>query len=220
MITIAIDGFSACGKSTLAKALAKNLQYTYVDTGAMYRAVTLYFIRHAIDFEHQEQIVNALHHVIIRFTAGETYLNNENVETEIRKQFIADKVSYVAAIPAVRHFLVHQQQIMGKNGGVVMDGRDIGTAVFPNAELKLFLTADPLIRAERRLLEHLAKGETVSLEEIKKNLAMRDHIDSTRSENPLRQADDAILLDNSYLSEAEQLKKVLGLVENIKKANG
>jgi len=218
-ITVAIDGYSSCGKSTLAKQLAAALKYSYVDTGAMYRAVTLYFIRNQVDLFHPEQITNALQNITIEFKVNvnlntqETYLNGENIENEIRvNPRVASAVSDVSAISEVRRFLVKQQQQMGKQKGIVMDGRDIGTVVFPFAELKLFVTADPQVRAQRRLDELLEKGQQTTFDEVLANLEKRDHIDSNRADSPLKQADDAVVLDNSNLTREEQFEWVLKLV--------
>ncbi len=218
-ITVAIDGYSSCGKSTLAKQLAAALQYSYVDTGAMYRAVTLYFIRNQVDIFHPEQITNALQNITIEFRVNttlntqETYLNGENIENEIRvNPRVASAVSDVSAISEVRRFLVKQQQEMGKQKGIVMDGRDIGTVVFPFAELKLFVTADPNVRAQRRLDELVEKGQNTTFDEVLANLEKRDHIDSNRADSPLKQADDAVVLDNSNLTREEQFEWVLKLV--------
>ena len=218
-ITVAIDGYSSCGKSTLAKQLASALNYRYVDTGAMYRAVTLYIIRNQLDLFHPEQIRDAIEHIKIEFHINpetqqqETYLNGENVEYEIRvNPRVVSAVSNVSAISEVRRFLVKQQQEMGKQKGIVMDGRDIGTVVFPNAELKLFVTADPKVRAQRRLDELDEKGQHTTFDEVLANLEKRDHIDSNRADSPLRQADDAIVLDNSTLTREEQFEWVMKLV--------
>jgi cytidylate kinase len=215
-IIIAIDGYSSCGKSTLAKALAQKLGYGYIDTGAMYRAVTLYFLRHHINLQDTEAIEQALRNIQIRFAAtpegNATFLNGENVETEIRQMPVSQKVSEVAAISAVRRVMVQQQQEMGKEKGIVMDGRDIGTVVFPDAELKLFVTADPMVRAQRRYDELIAKGQSVDFETIKQNLQERDRIDSTRADSPLRQAEDAIVIDNTNLTREEQLERAVKLV--------
>ncbi len=215
-IIIAIDGYSSCGKSTLARELARVLHYIYIDTGAMYRAVTLYFINHNIDFKNEEEVTNALNNISIDFrkikSEIHTFLNSQDVETSIRSMQVSELVSEVSAISSVRSFLVQQQQAMGQQKGIVMDGRDIGTVVFPSAELKIFLTASPEIRATRRKKEYEQKGIDISLEEVKNNLAHRDHIDSTREDSPLRQAADAILLDKSYLTKEEQLKFVLDLM--------
>lgn len=217
-INIAIDGYSSCGKSTIAKALAKKLGYAYVDTGAMYRAVTLYILRNHIEITDLVSIKNALENIDISFEIDSdgkqfTLLNGENVEKEIRSMEVSNFTSQVSAIKEVRQILVSWQQKIGKNKGVVMDGRDIGTVVFPDAELKLFMTASPDIRTQRRYLELTNKGESVTEEEIRNNLAHRDHLDSTREESPLRQAEDAVVLDNSFLSEEEQLDKVLDWVK-------
>ncbi len=215
-IIIAIDGYSSCGKSTLAKALAKTLHYAYVDTGAMYRAVTLYFLEQNVDINNHAAIADALEHVEIHFerkkTGNHVYLNGKDVENEVRTMRISEMVSPVSTISEVRRFLVAQQQKMGTRKGVVMDGRDIGTVVFPDAELKLFLTADPDIRTKRRYDELLAKGQPTGFEAIKFNLMERDMIDSNRADSPLRQAADAILIDNSHLNPTEQLEKVLEIV--------
>lgn len=218
-ITVAIDGYSSCGKSTLAKQLAAALQYSYVDTGAMYRAVTLYFIRNQVDLFHPEQVNNALANINIEFKLNpntnqqDTYLNGENIESEIRvNPRVASVVSDVSAISEVRRFLVKQQQQMGKLKGIVMDGRDIGTVVFPDAELKLFVTADPMVRAKRRFDELVEKGQTTTIEEVLANLEKRDHIDSNRADSPLMQAADAIVLDNSKLTREEQFEWVMKLV--------
>jgi CMP/dCMP kinase len=218
-IIIAIDGFSSCGKSTLAKALGKSLHYAYIDTGAMYRAVTLHFIRNNIDIDNPLAVADALMGVEVHFERvkghNHIFLNGEDVESEIRQMYVSDMVSPVATLSVVRRAMVKQQQAMGKRKGIVMDGRDIGTVVFPNAELKVFLTAQPDIRAQRRMDEMAAKGQSVEHEVVKKNLMERDRIDSSRADSPLRQADDAILIDNSYLSESEQLQKVLELYHSV-----
>lgn len=210
---IAIDGYSSCGKSTLAKALAERLHYLYIDSGAMYRAVTLYFIRNAVPIEHAEKVLAALDQIHIDFyiEPGKTRisLNGEDVSDEIRQMPVSDYVSEVSAIKAVRDAMVAQQQRMGKNKNIVMDGRDIGTTVFPDAHMKIFMTADPKVRAERRYLELKAKGEDITLEEVFENLAHRDYIDTTRAESPLVRAHDAIVLDNTDLNEIEQLQFVL-----------
>lgn len=215
-IIIAIDGHSSCGKSTLAKALAKSLRYAYVDTGAMYRAVTLYFLDNHINLNDVNQVTNALQNIEIHFErvndSNHVFLNGQDVETEIRTMRISEKVSPVAAISSVRRAMVAQQQQMGKKKGIIMDGRDIGTVVFPDAELKIFLTADTDIRTQRRYDELLAKGQPTDFDVIKKNLIERDYIDSTRADGPLRMAKDAILLDNSSLTPKEQLEKILQLV--------
>jgi cytidylate kinase len=214
-IIIAIDGYSSCGKSTLAKALAKALSYVFIDTGAMYRAIALYFLRHEISFQDEAAIKKALQYIQLRFifnpdtAKSDMYLNGENVESAIREMYVSQKVSEVAAIPAVRDFAVAQQQAMGAQKGIVMDGRDIGTVVFPNAALKIFVTANPNERVERRYLELVAKNPDISREEIAENLAHRDFIDSTREHSPLRQAEDAIVLDNTNLNQQEQFDLAL-----------
>lgn len=214
-INIAIDGYSSCGKSTLAKALARQLHYTYIDSGAMYRAITLYFLRENTLFSDESSVSKALDNIRIHFEYNEQSghadicLNDENVSRGIRDMIVAEKVSEVAAIKAVRKFAVEQQKEAGRKKGVVMDGRDIGTIVFPDAELKIFMTADPAIRVKRRFLELQTIAPDVTLEEVKINLEMRDYIDSNREESPLRKADDARVLDNSDLTEEEQLKKAL-----------
>lgn len=218
-IIIAIDGYSSCGKSTLAKALSKKLHYAYVDTGAMYRAVTLYFLDNQIDFDDAGQIKSALEHIEIHFERIEskntTFLNGKNVESEIRNMRVSGRVSEVAAISEVRRAMVKQQKLMGKRKGVVMDGRDIGTVVFTDAELKIFLTADPEIRVIRRYDELKAKGEDVDFEEIRNNLSERDRIDTSRADSPLRKADDALILDNSGLTEVQQLETALSWAKEI-----
>lgn len=211
-IIIAIDGFSSCGKSTLAKAMAKALEYVFVDTGAMYRAIALYFLRNNIAFNDAASIEAALHAIELRFKYNSTsqksdmYLNGENVEQEIREMQVSQKVSEVASIAAVRDFAVAQQQAMGVDKGIVMDGRDIGTVVFPNAELKLFVTADPAIRLERRYQELLQTNPAIQKEEVAANLQQRDLMDSTRAHSPLKQADDALVLDNTNLDRAQQFE--------------
>lgn len=210
---IAIDGFSSCGKSTVAKAIAKEMNFVFVDSGAMYRAVTLYFLRHKIDFTDITAINNALDNIHIDFIPNtektQILLNGEDISDEIRQMEVSGNVSEVSAIKEVRDAMVAQQQLLGERRDIVMDGRDIGTTVFPDADLKIFMTADPMVRAQRRFAELIAKGEEVTLEEIIKNLAHRDHIDSTRQESPLRQAEDAIILDNSNLTHEEQMVLVL-----------
>jgi cytidylate kinase len=209
-ITIAIDGYAACGKSTLAKKIAKKLGWIYVDSGAMYRAVTLYFLRKNVDLKNKEDIETTLNEFFISFdNVGRTILNGEIVESEIRDSKVSNFVSQVSAISEVRKKLVDLQREIGKEGGIVMDGRDIGTVVFPNAELKLFISADLEIRVERRFKELNGK---ITREEVRENLSERDWIDSTRSDSPLKKADDAIEIDNSYLTPEEQLDKVLELV--------
>ena len=218
-IIIAIDGWSSCGKSTLAKELAKELGYLYVDSGAMYRAITLYFLRNHIDWTDKSEVKNALKEISLEFVfnekseQSEMHLNGENVEYVIRDLVVAEKVSEVAAIKEIRKLAVEQQQLMGKRKGIIMDGRDIGTVVFPRAELKIFLTADIAVRVERRFKELYDKNPNITIEEVKANLEMRDYIDSNREESPLRQADDAILLDNTQLTAKETIQKVLSLLK-------
>lgn len=220
-IIIAIDGYSSCGKSTLARDIASALAYRFIDTGAMYRAVALFLIRNQIDIHHPDMVSHALSDIRIDFTYNsvkqtqETMLNGENVEDELRANpRVASVVSEVSAISEVRRFLVKQQQEMGEKKGLVMDGRDIGTVVFPHAELKLFVTADPLVRAQRRLDELISKGQHTTLEEVLANLQKRDHIDTTRADSPLRKAEDAIELDNSTLTKQEQFELVMGWVRS------
>ncbi len=220
-LVIAIDGYSSCGKSTIAKDLAKVLNYIYIDTGAMYRAVTLFAMKNNliknkdIDLKRLKEL---LPQVKITFkknpvtNLNETYLNGENVEKEIRRLDVSNKVSMISAIGFVRERLVELQREMAKEGGIVMDGRDIGTVVLPDADLKIFMTAKPEVRAERRYKELKEKGEEVSFEEIMKNIADRDHMDTTRKESPLRQAGDAIVLDNSNMTPEEQLEWIIDLV--------
>lgn len=224
-ITIAIDGYSSCGKSTLAKALASRLGYSYVDTGAMYRVVTLYCMRKNIlvngELEEQD-VIDALDKIELAFSynpatkTSETFLNGENVEKEIRTMEVSQNVSKISLIKQVRTKMVELQRQMGKGKGVVMDGRDIGTHVFPKAELKLFMTADVDVRTRRRLDELTAKGEHISFEEVKQNLLSRDYQDTHRKENPLIKAEDAIELDNSELSKEQQMEFVLKLIEDMK----
>lgn len=214
---ITIDGLSSCGKSTLAKQLAKKLGYVYIDSGAMYRAITLYFLRNNINWHESDQVVYALKDISLSFEynehsgQSEIHLNDENVEYLIRDLIVAEKVSEVASIKEVRAFAVHQQQLMGKKKGIVMDGRDIGTTVFPHAALKIFMVADITVRVERRFKEMYAKNPNISIEEVKSNLEMRDYIDSNREISPLRRADDAVLLDNSNLSMQQQLDFAISL---------
>ncbi len=210
-IIIAIDGYSSCGKSTFAKAVAAKLGYIFIDTGAMYRAVTLFAMRNGLT-DDPEALAERLPEVRIDFRFdqetgySDVYLNDENVETEIRRIDVSNRVSGVSSIPAVRAKLVAMQQEMGRRKGVVMDGRDIGTMVFPEAELKIFMTADPRVRAERRYKELIAKGEEVSLAEIERNIRERDHQDETRAVSPLRRAADAVVLDNSGMTVEEQMR--------------
>jgi len=224
-ITIAIDGYSSCGKSTIAKALAARLGYLYVDSGAMYRAVTLHCLRRGIIKDGRfdvSEVIRALNDIHLTFVynpaakASDTYLNGENVERDIRTLEVSNQVSHISVIREVRQQMVAIQREMGKDKGVVMDGRDIGTNVFPEAELKIFMTADTDIRTQRRLDELRAKGHKVTFEMVKKNLLDRDYEDSHRKENPLTQAPDAIVLDNSDLNREEQLDFVLKLIEERK----
>ncbi|MBC7848971.1 MAG: (d)CMP kinase [Chitinophagaceae bacterium] len=215
-IIITIDGWSSCGKSTLAKQLSRELGYVYIDSGAMYRAITLYFLRNHIDWTASEEVMNALQNIRLEFVSNhktgqtEMHLNGENVEYVIRDLVVAEKVSDIAAIKDVRTFAVAQQQEMGTKKGIVMDGRDIGTVVFPNAALKIFMTADNGIRVQRRFKELYEKNPNITIDEVKNNLELRDYIDSHREVSPLRQADDAIVLDNTSLSEKDQLGMALG----------
>jgi CMP/dCMP kinase len=219
-IIIAVDGYSSCGKSTTAKGVAARLGYAYIDTGAMYRAVTLYFYQNLIAITNPKEVAIALENIKIDFRRNpetgrnETYLNGLNVEDEIRKLYIANMVSEVSAISEVRRAMVFQQQRMGRNKGIVMDGRDIGTVVFPTAELKIFMTADPFVRAERRQIELLAKGDMLDVQEILANIRHRDHIDTTRADSPLRQAEDAILIDTTGMTLDGQIQLMTELVEN------
>ncbi len=218
-IIVTIDGFSSCGKSTLAKQLAKELNYVFIDSGAMYRAITLYFLRNHVNIEHLEEVKEALDNIELSFEFNERtgrsdmYLNGENVELLIRDMLVSENVSSIAAIKEVREFAVAQQQKMGEEKGLVMDGRDIGTTVFPKAELKIFMTADPAVRVERRFKELFEKNPNITIEEVQKNLEMRDYMDSNREISPLRQAEDAIVLNNSNLSMDEQLKIALKWVK-------
>jgi cytidylate kinase len=215
---VTIDGWSACGKSTLAKQLAKQLGYVYIDSGAMYRAITLYFLRNHIDWTDINEVAEALKNIHIEFhfneksQQSEIFLNDENIEYLIRDLVIADKVSDVAAIKEVRSFAVAQQQRMGRKKGIVMDGRDIGTTVFPEAETKIFMTADSGVRVERRFKDLYEKNPNITIEEVKANLEMRDYIDSNREVSPLRKAVDAIVLDNTDLSMEEQLEFALTVI--------
>lgn len=217
-IIIAIDGYSSCGKSTVAKELAAKLGYNYIDSGAMYRAITLYFLRNDIDLTDGDAILKALTNIHLTFVYNEArgkseiHLNDENVDHAVRDMIVSEKVSEVAAIREVRAFATGQQKRLGKKKGIVMDGRDIGTTVFPDAELKIFMTADPEIRVKRRFEEMYPTNPNITIEEVMHNLQMRDYIDSNREESPLRRAPDAIVLDNSSLSREEQLDKVIGWV--------
>lgn len=214
-LVVAIDGYSSCGKSTTAKLVAKELHYAYIDTGAMYRGVTLHCLEHGIALDDEAAIAAALPNIHISFKRNartrrnELCLNGEIREDDIRTMRVSNAVSEVSVIPAVRHAMVAQQQRMGKKRGVVMDGRDIGTTVFPDAEVKVFMTADVHTRALRRQAELREKGQETPLAEIEANLTKRDRIDSTRAESPLRQADDAIVLDTTHLTIDEQVDFVL-----------
>lgn len=223
-ITIAIDGYSSCGKSTLAKALAKELNYIFIDSGAMYRGVALFCIQNNLVEDNkisEVKLKELLPNIRIAFelnnktNKADLYLNGVNVEELIRKPNVANIVSKVASIKEVREKLVSEQREMGKDGGIIMDGRDIGSVVFPNADLKLFVTAKPEIRTERRYIELIGKGENISKEEVKKNLEERDYLDTHREESPLVQTEDAILLDNSNLNQKEQLEFALKIVHKL-----
>ncbi|WP_333600835.1 (d)CMP kinase [Flavobacterium sp.] len=226
-ITIAIDGFSSTGKSTLAKELAKHLGYVYVDTGAMYRAVTLFAMQNGYidaDFFDKETLIHSLPYIKLHFEFnpdlgfGEMYLNTINVEKEIRTIEVSSFVSKIAEVSEVRAKLVEQQKAMGQDKGIVMDGRDIGTVVFPDAELKVFMTASPETRAQRRYDELQGKGENVSYEAVLQNVQERDYIDTHRDDSPLRKADDAVEIDNSHLTREEQFAAVLELAEEVTKS--
>jgi cytidylate kinase len=216
-IIVAIDGYSSCGKSTLAKALAKKLHFIYVDSGAMYRAVALYFLRNNVDLNDHEQIAEVLKKIHLNFHSRDYQthitLNDEEVSDEIRLMPVSETVSAVSAIREVRKEMVKQQQRMGKSKNIVMDGRDIGTAVFPDAPIKIFMTADPKVRAERRYKEMLPKNPDITLEEVFENIAHRDYQDTTRTESPLVRADDAIILDNTNLTPEQQLDFALEKVK-------
>ena len=216
-IVLAIDGFSACGKSSTAKEVARHLGYSYIDSGAMYRAVTLYFHQNYVTIDNPKEVANAIQNINISFNfnerkgTSETYLNGLNVEEEIRKMYVSNQVSEVSAIPDVRKNMVQQQRKLGKKKGVVMDGRDIGSNVFPGAELKIFMKADLKVRAERRQKELLEKGQLVPIPEIEENLSSRDKMDSERKENPLIIPEDAYILDTSELTLVEQVDYILQL---------
>lgn len=225
LITIAVDGFSSSGKSTMAKVLAKNIGYAYIDTGAMYRAVTLYCLNNGLidgDIVKLDQLEKAIDDIEISFSVNpddgtsQTMLNGVNVEKEIREMRVSSKVSIVATIPFVRRALVRQQQKMGESKGIVMDGRDIGTVVFPNAEMKVYVDASAETRAQRRYDELKAKGDNATTyEEVLENVKYRDHLDQTREESPLRKADDAVVLDNSHMTREEQNQWMLDLYHSI-----
>ena len=218
-ITITIDGFSSCGKSTLARQLAHKLNYVFIDSGAMYRAITLYFLRNHTDYMKNAEVIEALKNIELDFKynsesgCSDMYLNDENVEYLIRDMLVAEKVSDIATVKEVREFAVAEQRKMGKKKGIVMDGRDIGTTVFPKAELKIFMKADPVIRVERRFKEVYKQNPLINIEEIKANLEMRDYIDSNREFSPLRQAKDAIVIDNSNITMEDQLKMAYKLAK-------
>ena len=218
-IIITIDGYSSCGKSTLAKQLANELQYTFIDSGAMYRAITLYFLRNHINWQEKKQVQSALENISLEFIynaktlKSDMHLNGENVATLIRDMLVSENVSDVSTIKEVREFAVTQQRKMGKQKGIVMDGRDIGTTVFPKAELKIFMIADTAVRVERRFKELFAKDPNITIEEVMNNLAMRDYIDTNREISPLRKADDAIVLDNSKITMEEQFKMAMKWVK-------
>ncbi|NDE78521.1 MAG: (d)CMP kinase [Chitinophagaceae bacterium] len=220
-IIITLDGWSSCGKSTLAKALARELGYVFVDSGAMYRAITLYFLNNKVDWSDLKQIEKALANIELTFVfnptrgASDIILNGQNVESSIRDMAVASRVSEVAAIPLVRQFAVQQQQRLGKNKGIVMDGRDIGTVVFPDAELKIFMTASKEIRVKRRFQELVQKDAAITIEAVRENLEQRDHMDSNRKESPLRQANDARVLDNTDLNEQQQFELALGWAKEV-----
>ena len=223
-ITIAIDGYSSCGKSTLAKALASKLGYAYVDSGAMYRCITLYALRKGVIKDHsfqETEITKLLDEVNLSFKfnpatkSSETFLNGENVEKDIRQMVVSENVSKVSAIHDVRVKMIAIQRELGKNKGIVMDGRDIGTNVFPDAELKLFMTADTDVRTQRRFDEFSSKGQHISFGDVKLNLIHRDYEDTHRKENPLTQAEDAIVLDNTDLTREQQLEYVIKLISDL-----
>lgn len=219
-IIIAIDGYSSCGKSTLAKELGKRLGYNYIDSGAMYRAITLYFLRNSVNYADHEAVLSALADITLTFEFNEMvqrsdiHLNGEDVEPYIRDMIVSEKVSEIAAIKEVRAFAVAQQKSMGRKKGIIMDGRDIGTTVFPDADLKIFMTADPDVRVMRRFREMYVTNPQVTIDEVRHNLELRDYIDSTREESPLHRAPDALLLDNSNLTREEQLEMVLEWVKD------
>lgn len=214
-IIITLDGYSSCGKSTLARQLARELNYIFVDSGAMYRAITLYFLRNHVDLGNDAEVKQALTEINLDFEyndasgTSDILLNDENVEAMIRDMLVSEHVSEVAANRYVRDFGVAQQQKLGQKKGIVMDGRDIGTTVFPHAELKIFVTADPAVRAERRFKEMYERNPNITIEEVTHNLEMRDYMDSNREFSPLRKAEDAVVLDNSNLTKEEQLATAL-----------
>lgn len=216
-LVIAIDGYSACGKSTTAKEVARILGYRYIDTGAMYRAVTLYFLDHHVALTNPKEVNRALEQIHISFKnnskgISETYLNGLNVERDIRTMRVSDCVSPVSAVKEVRVAMVEQQRRMGKEKAVVLDGRDIGTVVFPNADLKLFMTADVMVRAQRRQQELMLKDQLVDLDDVIENIRQRDLLDTTRAESPLRKAEDALVIDTTNITVEEQVDEVVRLV--------
>lgn len=218
-IIITIDGYSSCGKSTLARQLASALEYTFIDSGAMYRAITLYFLRNHVNWKEKKKVEAALENISLEFVynaksgKSDMYLNGENVEALIRDMLVSENVSDVSTIKEVREFAVAEQRKISKQKGIVMDGRDIGTTVFPKAELKIFMTADTAVRVERRFKELIARDPNITIEEVMHNLAMRDYIDTNREISPLRKADDAIVLDNSGLTMEEQFKMAMKWVK-------
>jgi cytidylate kinase len=227
-LIIAIDGYSSCGKSTVAKALARRLGLHYIDSGAMYRAVTLYFLENNIPIPSPEELHDMTYdfepvldkiHISFRFNEengfSEVYLNGRNVEQEIRSMEVSEQVSHVSAIKPVRKRMVYLQQQAVNEGGLVMDGRDIGTTVFPNADLKIFMKADPMVRSERRYKELIGKGADVTMDEVMRNILGRDYEDTHREESPLRKAEDAIVLDNTHLTQAEQVEFVIDEINKL-----
>lgn len=212
---IAIDGYSSCGKSTLAKELAKKLNYIYIDSGAMYRAVTLYFLNHHINLSNNQEVMDALENISIEFANNILLLNGNDVSNALREMSVSENVSSVSANHIVRQKMVELQQVFGRHNNIVMDGRDIGTTVFPEAELKLFMTADPKIRAERRYQELLKMGQKVTFKEVFDNLEKRDFYDTNRAISPLIQAHDAIILDNSHLTPQDQLDFTLNCLKQL-----
>ncbi|MEM6524246.1 MAG: (d)CMP kinase [Bacteroidota bacterium] len=219
-IVIAIDGYSACGKSSTAKEVAQVLGYNYIDSGAMYRAVTLFFLEHHVALTNQKEIIGALKKIDIDFkisggkSHSDTYLNGLNIEKDIRSMEVSNGVSQVSGIKEVRTAMVEQQRRLGKKKGVVMDGRDIGTVVFPDAELKVFMLADVNVRAERRQKELFNKNEVISFDKIVDNIKMRDHLDTSRAESPLRQASDAVVVNTTFMTLEEQVEEVVSLALN------
>lgn len=214
-IIIAIDGYSGTGKSSTAKQVSECFDYLYIDSGAMYRAVTYSFLKRSIDLSNRDEVTGALENIYIEFKNGQTYLNDRNIDEEIRSMTVNQNVSQVAALPSVRTKLVEMQKALGERKGVVMDGRDIGTVVFPKAELKLFMTAEMDVRVERRRVQLLSKGIEGSFNEIKRNFIERDKIDTTREDSPLKKAEDAIEIDTTELSLNDQVKRIVKLAEEI-----